>query len=739
MKHCHQARLVILSAILFVTGCTFGSNSGGSSGGSSNGSGSGTSSTGPLATITVSPISPANLLVGAAQQFTATAKDSNGNTLTGVTFTWTSTVTSVATVNNTGLATAIAPGSTFIVASVGAIFSTASPVVNVATTLAFNTTNLPLGATNIAYIATGLTNSGAHSGGFGPFTWTLLNGTTLPPGLTLSSNGSISGSPTTTGTTNFTVKITDSETQPVSQQAALSITVVDPVNSPCSVITDNDPGILHGNYAFLLQGFQGGTTNGTPAAIAGGFVANGSGGITGGEEDLNLAAGAQHLTITGGSYAVNTGGQGCVQLTYSGGATTGAVFHFALSLVLNGSNIATHGRIIEFDAYQGSAGGTATKLASGVIRLQDTSEFATASLASRYAFGMDGFNFSGGHAAIGGSFSLNTTSGSITSLFQDVDSGGSVKFFTGQTGAVTTVATSGTTGTAETGRELVSIIISGGGTTHFAGYIVNTNELFLVSTDTLAASTPILSGRAIVTAGSYTQSSLSGNYIFHGTAVDYQGDGNPCAASGPCVGVEVAQVNANSGTGAFTGTDIVSQAGVEQTSSIANATYLVAAATGRVVISSPGGPSILYIATPMTGTDPSEPIAAFLVASGTSNTTGDPTAPLGFVEAQPSGPYALNSPPSYVLGMEDPGQIGVGYIVSAGSFSSGTVAVNQDLSNLDGLVINRSVSVTLPINGDGTITTTTTVGVTNSTSATPGKALFFGPAAMPNFVRVLEP
>ena len=33
----------------------------------------------------------------------------------------------------------------------------------------------------------------------------------------------------------------------------------------------------------------------------------------------------------------------------------------------------------------------------------------------------------------------------------------------------------------------------------------------------------------------------------------------------------------------------------------------------------------------------------------------------------------------------------------------------------------------------------TTVGVTNSTSATAGKALFFGPTAMPNFVRVLEP
>jgi hypothetical protein len=205
------------------------------------------------------------------------------------------------------------------------------------------------------------------------------------------------------------------------------------------------------------------------------------------------------------------------------------------------------------------------------------------------------------------------------------------------------------------------------------------------------------------------------------------------------VGVEVGQVNANSSTGAFTGTDIASQAGVEQTSPIANTTYAVNVATGRVLITSSAGPSILYIATPTTGTDATEPITSFLVASGASNTTGDPTAPLGFVEAQPNGPYALNSPPPYILGTEDPGQIGVGYIISAGSFSSGTVTLNQDMSNINGLVINRSVSITLPIDSNGTISATTTVGVTNSTSATAGKALFFGPTAMPNFIRVLEP
>ena len=147
MKHCHYASLVILLAIFFVTGCTFGSNSSGGSGGGSNGSGSGTTgSTGSLATITVSPVPGVNLLVGATQQFTATAKDASGNTLSGVTFIWTSTVTTVVTVNSTGLATAVAPGSAFIVASVGSIISTPSPAVNVATALSVTTAPLPLGA-----------------------------------------------------------------------------------------------------------------------------------------------------------------------------------------------------------------------------------------------------------------------------------------------------------------------------------------------------------------------------------------------------------------------------------------------------------------------------------------------------------------------------------------------------------------------------------------------------------------
>ena len=69
-----------------------------------------------VATVTVSPPS-ATIAAGASQQFTATASDASGQPISGVTFTWTSTAPTVATVNASGLATAVAPGNAGIVAT----------------------------------------------------------------------------------------------------------------------------------------------------------------------------------------------------------------------------------------------------------------------------------------------------------------------------------------------------------------------------------------------------------------------------------------------------------------------------------------------------------------------------------------------------------------------------------------------------------------------------------------------
>jgi hypothetical protein len=78
------------------------------------------------------------------------------------------------------------------------------------------TTSLPNGAVGVAYSQTL-----QHTGGTAPFTWTLEG--TLSDGLTLGTDGTISGLPTTVGPSSFTVRITDTFLQ--SDTQALTITI----------------------------------------------------------------------------------------------------------------------------------------------------------------------------------------------------------------------------------------------------------------------------------------------------------------------------------------------------------------------------------------------------------------------------------------------------------------------------------------------------------------------------------
>jgi hypothetical protein len=61
-----------------------------------------------------------------------------------------------------------------------------------------------------------------ESGGSAPFTWSVTSGA-LPPGISLSADGTLSGTPTATGIFAFTVQVTDASNQTASQ--ATSITV----------------------------------------------------------------------------------------------------------------------------------------------------------------------------------------------------------------------------------------------------------------------------------------------------------------------------------------------------------------------------------------------------------------------------------------------------------------------------------------------------------------------------------
>ena len=70
----------------------------------------------PVATVSVSPAS-STLLVGATVQLSATTRDANNNVLTGRVVTWASANPGIASVNSTGLVSAVGAGSTTITAT----------------------------------------------------------------------------------------------------------------------------------------------------------------------------------------------------------------------------------------------------------------------------------------------------------------------------------------------------------------------------------------------------------------------------------------------------------------------------------------------------------------------------------------------------------------------------------------------------------------------------------------------
>jgi hypothetical protein len=155
------------------------------------------------------------------------------------------------------------------------------------------TTSLASGTVGTAYSATL-----QASGGAGTLTWSLASGSTLPAGLSLSSSGAISGTPTTPATTSFTVKLTDSsggQAGPLSATQQLSLTI-----KPAPLIittTSLSNGVVGVAYSASLAASGGTGTiswSVTSGSLPGGLNLSGAGAISG----TPTAAGTVPFTVT---------------------------------------------------------------------------------------------------------------------------------------------------------------------------------------------------------------------------------------------------------------------------------------------------------------------------------------------------------------------------------------------------------------------------------------------------------
>jgi len=208
------------------------------------------------------------------------------------------------------------------------------------------------------------------AGGVLPFTWSITEGT-LPPGLSLSTGCvdsrlptcAISGVPIAGGSYPFTMQVKDNEDPPAIATAQFTIDVQGVSN-----------GTLMGNYAFALNGYDGGT----PFVMAAAFIADGNGNITSGYLDLNNGSGetidshgnvVPQTIITGSTYNLAVNGTGTLTIMTNAPAT----YQFSVVVTPNactaGPNIATCGALIESDSSHPNLYG------SGSLKVQNLPDF----------------------------------------------------------------------------------------------------------------------------------------------------------------------------------------------------------------------------------------------------------------------------------------------------------------------------------------------------------------------------
>ena len=351
------------------------------------------------------------------------------------------------------------------------------------------TTTSPLpGATLSSAYSTTLT----ATGGVPPYAWSLATGSALPAGLTLSSgspSATISGTPTATGTFQFTVKVADSATPTPSTVSVSFLLTVTGSTLNCPAIVNLT---LCGTYGMGLGGFVGTTGS---AIMGASFVADSSGHIISGVEDINSVSGGQaNITITGGSYAMDASGDGRGVLTLIDSTAASRTFRFVLESAKN----AGVAGIEEFD-------GSGTR-AAGTMIGPGTPPIATIPANTLLGVRLAGYNGAGQRVGLLGEFQVgssgcNGASGSFNSLAGEHV----VTNTAGTVNSALTITGSCTAPDPNTGRGTLTLTISGGtpftnSTLNFVYYAASASGsllgMLLGEEDAIAANQPILAGLA---------------------------------------------------------------------------------------------------------------------------------------------------------------------------------------------------------------------------------------------------
>jgi hypothetical protein len=311
-------------------------------------------------------------------------------------------------------------------------FQVASLTLMVNPPLSFTASALSNAVIAVAYSVTVMATGGVTmTPNCGGYTYALAPGSSpLPAGLTLSSSGTISGTPTgPIGTFPFTVQVTDCF--PTTATANFSITVT---------------GKIQGNYVFSFNGYN---QQGQAFYMAGGFSADGNGNITSGVFDRNGDDSVGPMTSV--AMTAGTGGSGQCPAATDSPSGSGSVYCVGRPGVTGGSNLGTivitsapgtysfsvsvslvsDSRIILADPNHPDLWG------SGTLKTQGS--LSGVSLASgSFGFGLYGID-SGGNRYGGAGYFITDSGGNITSGNgeTDINDNGAVQSQETLTGSIT--------------------------------------------------------------------------------------------------------------------------------------------------------------------------------------------------------------------------------------------------------------------------------------------------------------
>ncbi len=534
--------------------------------------------------------------------------------------------------------------------------TTAQLTINVAPSqLKVTTPTLLAALQNIPYAPVQL----QASGGTPPYVWSLApTSGPLPPGISVSPAGVLSGTPSSSSTAQFALQVMDSQS-PVPAQAIypapkvargpLNIVSLGPspdVQDPCSV-----PGVqISTPYAFVFTGFD----SEGPVTMSGSFTADAQGNLTG-EEDIIRSSGVQTaVPLSSGSFIGFGGlGRGCLTLNTPSSSLQFSLSPTTISSGVNGA-FYSDGWMVEFD----DQNGTGTR-GTGFFRMQDGSAFSTASIAGPYAFRFSGWDVEGNRFAMAGTATANN--GLITSAFADINDGGMLS------GALN--GGNGTVGTVDAnGRGTLTLSI-GTASYDLIFYVVDPSHLVFNSPQAAGGGHPLITGEATASAGPFSQATLSNSHIYRLAGA---------VPGSPDVGLGVLHFD---GIGAISGTAYERNGGTASVTTVSQQ-YTVDPTSGRVTFSGTGVAATGYAVAEQTG------ITGYLVGTGTAASSGvmefqTSSYPPGYQFGPISGVYGMA--PEAILDPQTTAFAGEENLSSGGGFTQGGNSY-LDSSRTTGLV-----------------------------------------------------